>query len=187
MAPVRHLRRIQDTQLEYTLLRYCLRTKPVRPTRMLKPDTVAPALQHYEEMAKGELERVVADAGQTLKLSSKKWIRAKLLVREGGLGLQDIPFISLAAWVATMGAAAHMATEMTTLAPGCTAPGLVRGWFTDNNDGFEQELARLATKSQPRGCSTTFMSLTPGSGHYALTACPCGQDLCSKSKTLLND
>ena len=67
-------------------------------------------------------------------------------VREGGLGLQDLPLISLAAWMATMGAVARMATEMTTLVPGCTAPGLVRGWFTDDNDGFEQELARLATK-----------------------------------------
>ena len=44
MAPVRHLKRIQDTQLEYILLRYCLCTKPVHLTRMLEPDTVAPAL-----------------------------------------------------------------------------------------------------------------------------------------------
>ena len=95
---------------------------------------------------KGELERVVADAGQTLKLSSKKWKWAKLPVREGGPGLQDLTLITLAAWMTTMGAVARMATEMTTLVPGCTALGLVRGWFTDDNDGFEQELARLATK-----------------------------------------
>ena len=41
---------------------------------------------------------------------------------------------------------APMATEMTTLTSGCTAPGLVQGWFTDDNDGFKQALARLATK-----------------------------------------
>ena len=52
---------------------------------MLQPDTAAPALRHYEEVVKGELERVVADTGQTLKLSSKKWKWAKLPVREGGL------------------------------------------------------------------------------------------------------
>ena len=45
-----------------------------------------------------------------------------------------------------MGAVACMATEMSTLTPGCTAPGLIQGWFTDNNSGFEQALARLATK-----------------------------------------
>ena len=94
---------------------------------MLQPDTAAPALRHYEEVVKGELERVVADTGQTLKLSSKKWKWAKLPVREGGLGLQDLPLISLAAWMATMGAVARMATEMTSLVLGCTAPGLVRG------------------------------------------------------------
>ena len=61
------------TQLEYILLRYCLCTKPVHLTRMLEPDTVAPALQHCEEVVKGELERVVADSGQPLKLSNNKW------------------------------------------------------------------------------------------------------------------
>ena len=53
MAPVWHLKRIQDTQLEYILLRYCLCTKPVHLTRMLEPDTVAPALQHYRGGGEG--------------------------------------------------------------------------------------------------------------------------------------
>ena len=75
MAPVWHLKRIQDTQLEYMLLRYCLCTKPVHLTRMLELVTVAPALQHYEEVVKGKLERVLVDAGQTLKLFSKKWAK----------------------------------------------------------------------------------------------------------------
>ena len=123
---------------------------------------------------KGELERVVADAGQTLKLSSKKWKWVKLPLREGGLGLQDLPLISLAAWMATMGAVARMATEMTTLVPGFTAPGLVRGWFTDDNDAFEQELARLATKfnrgDAPRPLCPSLGALETMPSQHALVA-----------------
>ena len=48
--------------------------------------------------------------------------------------------------MAVMGDVARMATKMNSLTPGCTAPMVVRGWFTDDNDGFEQELARLAGK-----------------------------------------
>ena len=40
MAPVRHLRRIQDTQLEYILLRHCLCTKPVHLTQLGKTASV---------------------------------------------------------------------------------------------------------------------------------------------------
>ena len=94
MPLVRHLRRIQDTQLKYILLRYCLCTKPVHLTQMLEPDTVAPALQHYEEVVKGELERVVGTQASPSNCPNNKWKWAKLLVREGGLGLHDLPLIS---------------------------------------------------------------------------------------------
>ena len=47
---------------------------------MLEPDTVAPALQHYKEVSKGQLEKVVADAGQSLKLFNNKYKRAILPV-----------------------------------------------------------------------------------------------------------
>ena len=118
---------------------------------------------------------MVADAGQTLKLSSKKWKWAKLPVRERGLGLQDLPLISLAAWMATMGAVAR------------TAPGLVQGRFTDDNDGFEQELARLATKvnggDAPQPLCPSLQALEIMPSQHARAA----KIYAQQSKTLLNE
>ena len=111
-------------------------------------------------------------------------------VREGvlgGLGLQDLTLISLAAWMATMGAVACMATETTTLVPGCTALGLLRGWFTDDNNGFEQELARLTTKvnrgDAPQPSCPSLQALETMPSQHALAA----KIYTQQSKTLLND
>ena len=138
MAPVRHIKRLLNTQLEYIMLRYCLCTKPMHLLRMLEPQTVHPALKHYEEVVKAEVERIVGDAGRPAKLAQPKWKWAKLPVRYGGLGLQDLPLVSLAAFMAAMGAVARMATRAGEYIPACTAPKVVRGWFNDDNDGFEQ-------------------------------------------------
>ena len=150
MAPVRHIKRLLNTQLEYIMLRYCLCTKPMHLLRMLEPQTVHPALKHYEGVVKAEVERIVGDAGRPAKLAQPKWKWAKLPVRYGGLGLQDLPLVSLAAFMATIGAVARMATRAGEYIPACTAPKLVRGWFNDDNDGFEQLLAKLADEVDGR-------------------------------------
>ena len=75
---------------------------------------------------------------------------------------------------------------MTTLVLGCTAPGLVWGWFADDNDGVGQELARLATKvngwdsTQPLCPSVKALETMPS--HHAVAA----KIYAQQSKTLLN-
>ena len=60
------------------------------------------------------------------KLPQPKWKWAKLPVRYGGLGLQDLPLVSLAAFMAAMGAVARMATRAGECSPACIAPKVVR-------------------------------------------------------------
>jgi hypothetical protein len=86
-----------------------------------------------------------------------------------------------------MVAVAQMTTEMSTLVPACTAPGLVRGWFTDDNDSFVQELARLATKvnrgDAPQPLCPSLQALETMPSQHALAA----KIYAQQSKTLLND
>ena len=79
-----HLKRVQDTQLEFLLLKYCVCSVPMHLCRMLEPHTVAMALHAHEFIVKAQLERITADAGQQIELSKDEWDWAKLPVRKGG-------------------------------------------------------------------------------------------------------
>ena len=139
------IKRIQDRQLEFVLLRYCVATVPMHLCRLMEPHIVAQGLHRHEVVVKEQLQRIAADAGQQIVLSPQDWAWAKLPVREGGLGLQDLPLISGAAYMAAMGAVARQASKVHH-STGSTAAQKVRAWFDDNNDRFERALAEVAEK-----------------------------------------
>jgi len=145
MAPIAHLKRIQDTQLEFVLLKYCSSTVPMHLCRMVAPHIVESALRLHSNMVRSELDRIVADAGEGTKLTNTEWQWAKLPTREGGLGLHDLPLISEAAYVAALAAVARRAIKIHT-DTGSTAANSVARWFHDDNDGFEELLARVAAQ-----------------------------------------
>ena len=58
--------------------------------------------------------------------------------------------VSLVAFMAAMEVVAQMATRAGECILACTAPKLVHAWFKDDNDGFEQLLAKLVDKVDGR-------------------------------------
>ena len=139
------IKRIQDRQLEFVLLRYCVATVPMHLCRMVEPHIVARGLHRHEVVVREQLQRIAADAGQQIVLSPQDWAWAKLPVREGGLGLQDLPLISEVAFMAAMGAVARRASKVHH-STGSVAAQKVRAWFDDDNDQFERALAKVAEK-----------------------------------------
>ena len=113
--------------------------------RMLAPHVVESALRLHGDVMRSELDRIVADAGEGTKLTNTEWQWAKLPTREGGLGLHDLPLISEAAYIAALAAVARRAIKIHANT-GSTAAHSVARWFHDDNDGFEQLLARVAAQ-----------------------------------------
>ena len=146
LQPAKQLKRIQEAQLEFVLLKYCVCTVSMHLCRLLEPHVLHEALQCHEEVIKSQLERIMAFYGQAIRLSNSDWEWAKLPVRNnGGMGLHDLPLIKEAAYMAAMGAVARRATAVH-IDTGSIAAHKVRAWFDDSNDGFEEALAKLADK-----------------------------------------
>jgi hypothetical protein len=140
-----HLKRIQDTQLEFVLLKYCICTVIVHLLRMLEPGTMRASISHHEKVVRKQTDRIVMEADRQTELPELTWQWAQQPVREGGLGLQNLQLVAPAAYMASMGAVARRATAIHQRT-GSIAAHVVRSWFTQDNEGFERQLAGLAEK-----------------------------------------
>ena len=140
-----HLKRIQDAQLEFVLLKYCICTVIVHLLRMLEPRTVQQSIQYHEQIVRKQIARIALEADRIAELPELTWHWAQQPVREGGLGLQNLGLVAPAAYMAAMGAVARRASEIHQKA-GSIPAHVVRSWFTQDKEGFERQLAKLAEK-----------------------------------------
>ena len=108
MKDTAELHRLQDSQIEYQLLKYCLCTRVSHLTRMLPPSMLTEALTAYEAQVKGELERLV----RTPDMPAFNFEIAKQPVRGIGIGLQDLPLVAEAAYIASQGNTARLASKV---------------------------------------------------------------------------
>ena len=102
-------------------------------------------LDLYEATIKRQADRIIHDAGSGTKLSGGQggdWEWAKLPIRDGGLGLQDLVLTAPVAHMASMGHVARRATSVSD--GGHDRPATrVREWF-DNDAEFKGQLERVA-------------------------------------------
>lgn len=138
--PAKQLHRIQHAQLEFVLLKHCVATIPVHLTRMVEPDLLQEGLRYHENEVRMQLDRIVLTARQKDTLSAKHWKWAKLPVKLGGLGLQDLNLISPAAHADALARVLRRAKEANT--PAAT---LVAAWISDGKGNIEQQRAALAS------------------------------------------
>ena len=138
-----HLKRVQDAQLEFVLLKYCVCTVIMHLLRMLEPGTMRESIQYHEKVVRKQIGRITMEAGRKPELPDLTWQWAQQPVREGGLGIQNLQLVAPAAYMASMGAVARRATQIHTRT-GSIAAHVVRSWFTQDNEGFEKQLAELA-------------------------------------------
>ena len=109
MADSRQLHRIQDAQIEYSLLKHCICTRITHLCRTLPPDLMTDALATYEAAIKAECRRQFK-AQNTL--TDFQFQLAKQPVRGIGMGLQDLPLTKDAAYVSAQGALARLANTL---------------------------------------------------------------------------
>ena len=141
----KHLKRIQDAQLEYVLLKYCVCTVITHLLRMLEPGTVAQAIRYHEREVRTQFGRIAIEAARKKEMPNLTWHWAQQPVAQGGCGLRCLELEAPAAFMAAMGAVARRATQVHK-DTGSTAANIVRSWFTQENAGFEQELDQLAER-----------------------------------------
>ena len=80
---------------------------------MLEPhilESADSALEHHDSTIRGELARLVSNPGKPTALDDVRWKLAKLPIRNGGLGLQDLPLVAPAQFAAAMGSVYQWAT-----------------------------------------------------------------------------
>ena len=144
-----NLKRLQDTQLEFLLLKYCLASKSTHLTRMLDPVAMAPALEHHEEMIRGELARIVSNPGKPTALDDVRWQLAKLPTKHGGMGLRDLPLVAPAQFAAAMGSVFFWATYCSDTLYYEPAK-VVLEWFTDDIGDLGSQLEQLAADTNEK-------------------------------------
>ena len=102
-------------------------------------------LDLYEATIKRQVDRIIHDAGSGTKLSrglGGDWEWAKLPIRDGGLGLQDLVLTAPVAHMASMGHVARRASSVSD--GGRDRPATrVREWF-DNDAEFKGQPERVA-------------------------------------------
>ncbi|MEC9336354.1 MAG: hypothetical protein VYC68_02515, partial [Candidatus Thermoplasmatota archaeon] len=85
----KHLKRIQDAQLEYVLLKYCVCTVITHLLRMLEPGTVKGAIQYHERAVRTQFGRIAIEAARKQQeLPDMAWEWAQQPVAQGGCGLR---------------------------------------------------------------------------------------------------
>ena len=103
MRPVAHLERVQDSHLEFVLLRYCVCTKPMHLLRMVSPRVhdAAGSIKFLTNLIRTEMGRITGG-----DLNNIMWEQAQQPTRDMGLGLQNYSLIAGGAYVASQGSGA---------------------------------------------------------------------------------
>jgi len=153
-AGAQHLKRIQDAQMEYVLLKHCVCTVITHLPRMLEPGTVKRAIEYHERAVRAQFGRIVIEAARKQQdLPDMAWEWAQQPVAQGGCGLRCLRTEAPAGYLAAMGAVARRATKIHENT-GSGAAATVRKWFDDNRE-FESLLDQMAEQvngASEHGC-----------------------------------
>ena len=116
----------------------------MRLCRMLAPHVVESALRLHSDMMRSELDRMVADAGEGTNLRTQSGSGRNFPQGRGVWGC-NLQLISEAGCVSALVVVTRCAIKMH-INTRSTAAHSVARWFHNNNDNFEQLLARVATQ-----------------------------------------
>ena len=138
------LARLQDTQIEFVLLKYCYGSKITYLSRMVEPETLERSLHKFDSTLRKVLDRMVSNPRQSgSAVDDIRWKLAKLPIKNGGLGLQDIQMTAPAQHMATLGQIYRMAKDQ--VEEGYEPASKVLGWYEDN-DELDSQMRQLATQ-----------------------------------------
>jgi hypothetical protein len=153
------LHRLQNPQLEFALLRFCVATAHLHLSRMLHPTVVKPALAAADTVLRAEFQRQLSHFAPEVQLSDFAWQLAMQPIKDqGGLGLQNPLLVSDAAFTASMAEIVRKCHSFSKNAAGnpidsvASLPDRIR---TSDRIGLGPVMVRLAAEINPVDCSET--------------------------------
>ena len=163
MQSIDNLKLLQDTQLEYLILKHCYAARVSYLTRLVPPHLMQDAIREFEGYIRPEIIRLTDCRDGSF--DDFAFSLARLPISCGGLALQDLAETAPGAFCASMGAVARLNEELTALGES-PATGAVQSQI---DKGGDQHLRRSITALRDK--------LAQGTNTINTITCPDATDI----------